>query len=939
MPLSRSAIRARAADFARDWAAAKDERSEAQPFWIAFLKVYGINARAVARFETPVRGLKGTQEYIDLLWPGTLLVEHKSRGKPLDAAREQAMGYVRALHDGGRAHEVPRYVIVCDFETIQIDHLETGATRTVAVADLHEHTDAFEFIAGLDRRTYDPEDPANLEAAGLLGDLHELVKAGGYPEDDLERFMVRVLFCLFAEDTFLFDEPSAFQHEIEENTREDGSDLGPAIARFFEVLNTPIERRQRGLSDRLAALPYVNGALYDGRLTFVNFDKAMREQLLACCRFKWATISPAVFGSLFQSIMKDTDRRAIGAHYTSERDILKLIDSLFMDALRHELHTAGTDKRKLARLHARLGTITVLDPACGCGNFLVIAYRELRKLEIEILLRLHPAGQQRVFDVRQELAVDLSQFYGIEIEPWPAKIAEVAMWLMDHQMNLEVSRVFGEPVVRLPLDSSATVVCGNALRLDWNELLPAERCSYVVGNPPFVGGKYQTKEQRDDMKLVWAGVKGAGLLDYVTAWYAKAADYLKGHTGRAALVSTNSITQGEQVGVVWNELFRRGITIDFGHRTFPWTSEARGKAHVHVVIVGFGHGDGPDTKRVYDYDATGEPLGVTAVGNVSPYLRDGANQGLENRRMPIVPVPAIGVGNKPIDGGYYLFNTQERDAFVRDEPGSAVFFRRWLGSKEMLHDIERWVLWLGEAEPSELRGLPRVMQQMQHVAEYRRGNIGPRKDPGKVPKKGRNADTVAMADQPRRFHVENIPAVRFLLIPRHYSQTYRYPPFALVDADRAMAGDACSVVADCSDFQLGVMISAMHAAWIEHVAGRIKSDYRYSGRLVYNNFPWPRPTDAQKAAVEAAAQAVLDARDNHPGSTLADLYDPLTMPADLAAAHAALDRAVDRCYRPQPFPDERRRFEFLFAEWERLTAPLAAPPKKKRRSAKSTPGA
>ena len=574
-----------------------------------------------------------------------------------------------------------------------------------------------------------------------------MLEDGGYSGHRLERFLVRVLFCLFAEDTGLFDR-DIFTLYLDNHTAEDGSDLGAKLARLFQVLNTPEDKRQANLLEDLAALPYVNGDLFAEHLDFADFNRAMRNRLLICCRFDWSKISPAVFGSLFQSVMQPRERRQVGAHYTSERDILKLVRSLFLDDLRAEFEKIRKDKRKLEAFHKKLGTLTFLDPACGCGNFLVVTYRELRLLEIELLQSLY--GKQMRSDIQFLSVVDVDAMYGIEINEFPAQIAQVAIWLVDHQMNQKLSEAFGQYFVRLPLKKSATIRHANALRLDWNEVLPAEKCSYVLGNPPFVGGNYQSDEQRADMEYVAGKVKNYGLLDFVTAWYFKAADYIRGTPIPVAFVSTNSITQGEQVGVLWGELFRRGIRIRFGHRTFSWISEARGKAHVHVVIVGFGMGDSP-IKTIFDYEQDADQPQAVVAKNISPYLVDGPDTVVTNRSTPLCAVPEIGIGNKPIDGGHYLFTTEERDAFLLVEPNAAKWFRRWLGSDEFINGWERWCLWLGDCPPHELRALPQCMKRIDAVRKYRLNST--------------SEGTRKLAAKPTRFHVENMPSRSFIVIP------------------------------------------------------------------------------------------------------------------------------------------------------------------------------
>jgi hypothetical protein len=618
--------------------------------------------------------------------------------------------------------------------------------------------------------------------------------------------------------------------------------------------------------------------------------------------------------------MEPRERRQVGAHYTSERDILKLVRSLFLDALRAEFQAARKNKRRLAEFHRRLGELRFFDPACGCGNFLVVTYRELRLLELEVLESLY--GRQQVVDIHTLSVVDVDAMFGIEINEFPARIAEVALWLVDHQMNQRLSEAFGQYFVRLPLTKSATIRHGNALRIDWRQVLPPERCSYLLGNPPFVGAKYQTAEQRADAALVTQGIANAGLLDYVACWYLKASDYLRGTATPGAFVSTNSITQGEQVGVLWGELFRRGVSIRFAHRTFAWQSEARGRAHVHVVIIGFAL-TSANGKRIYDYEQDPDNPTVAPARNISPYLIEGSNTFVVNRSKPLCDVPEIGIGNKPIDGGNYLFTTEERDEFIRREPRSARWFRRWQGSDEFITGWERWCLWLGDCPPDELRRMPEARKRVAAVRKFR---LASKSDP-----------TRALAETPTRFHVENMPTRAFIVIPKVSSERRRYIPMGFIGPD-TLVSDLCFINTSVSIYHFGVLSSAMHMAWVRQICGRLKSDYRYSAKLVYNNFPWPQsPAAKEKAAVEAKAQAVLDVRAEFKGASLADLYDPLTMPARLVKAHQALDRAVDACYRREAFQTDRQRVEFLFALYEKLTAPLTAelPPQKRPRRRKS----
>ena len=911
MPLSWNEIRNRATTFSRDWSDATRERSDSQTFWNEFFEVFGIRRRTVASFEEPVRNLGGATDFIDLLWSGKLIAEHKSRGRDLGKAHTQAMGYIQNLHNTGRGEQAPRYVLVSDFARFALHDLEPeeGRPETLdfALSDFPAQIRHFAFIAGYDTRRLNAEDPANIDATNLLANLHDRLREGGFTGHDLERFMVRILFCLFAEDTHIF-EPDAFKNFILHRTREDGSDTGAQLSRFFSVLNLDTHRRQLNLDENLAALPYVNGELFAEWLNFADFNAAMRTALLTCCNFHWEKISPAVFGSLFQNIMEDKERRQIGAHYTSERDIMKLIRSLFLDELRERFERIRRDRGALAKFHRELGEMRFLDPACGCGNFLVIAYRELRRLELDVI-QARFGDEPTEADIRAEARLHVGQFYGIEIEEWPVRIAEVGMWLMDHQMNAELFARFGQVKATTPLTRSPHVMQGNALRKNWNEVLPAEECTFVLGNPPFVGKAFMTSRQREDMAGVFEGVKGAGVLDYVSAWYMRAGDYIRTTDIKVAFVSTNSITQGEQVGILWKELFRRyKLHIQFGHRTFSWISEARGKAHVHVVIVGFGMEDSR-VKRLSDYENNATEPTVVQARNISPYLVEGGDIVVGTRTAPIGGARPIVFGNMPNDGGHLLLDDTDREALIAQEPGAARYLRPILGSVEFISGQTRWCLWLADINPADLRKLPLILTRVDAVRRHRLEST--------------RETTRGLAGMPSLFGEIRQPMTRFLAIPKTSSERRPYIPMAFLEPT-VITTTELLMVPGATVYDFGILSSAMHMAWVRQVCGRLKSDYRYSNSLVYNNYPWPQTvTDAKRERVESAAQAVLDARIQFPDATLADLYDPNAMPAALRKAHDALDKAVDRCYRPQPFTSERQRLEFLFNLYEQLIAPLA----------------
>lgn len=648
MPLSLNEIRRRATEFSKEWENVADERAEAQSFWNDFFNVFGVSRKRVAAFERPVKKADGHQGFIDLLWKGIVLVEHKSQGKDLNTAYKQAKDYFPGLKD----IELPRYIVVSNFQHIKLYDLEGGTESEFDLKDLYNNINLFGFISGYQQKVYKDQEPVNVKAAELMGALHDALRDNGYVGHELEVLLVRLLFCLFAEDTTIFDRQQ-FTDYIELRTNEDGSDLGIHLALLFQTLNRPEDQRQKNLDEQIAAFPYVNGSLFAEPLNLASFNSEMRSKLLVCCYFDWSVISPAIFGSMFQSVMNQKERRNLGAHYTSEKNIMKVITGLFLDELHQEFETVKTNKTKLEKFHDKISKLKFLDPACGSGNFLIITYRELRLLEIEILKILKKG--QLVTDISNISKIDVDAFYGIEYEEFASQIATVAMWLIDHQMNIRLSMEFGEYFKRLPLKKSPTIVHGNALRLNWEDIVPKGQLSYILGNPPFVGKHLMNKEQSIDMDAVFKGVKNAGVLDYVTGWYLKAAQVIQQTPIKVAFVSTNSISQGEQVGVLWSELVKYNIKIFFAHRTFKWSNEARGNAAVYVVIVGlvFSSNDNSTvpSKRLFDYtDVKGEPLAMQTK-NINPYLVSGESITIQRRTNPLCKVPNMICGNKPVDGG------------------------------------------------------------------------------------------------------------------------------------------------------------------------------------------------------------------------------------------------------------------------------------------------
>jgi hypothetical protein len=902
MPLSWNEIKSRALQFSNEWADESSESAEAKTFWNEFFDVFGVRRRRLANYEHNVKKFDNKDGFIDLFWKGMLLVEHKSRGKNLDSAYSQALDYF----DGLTEKEEPRYIVVSDFARFRLYDLDADVEYEFLLEDLHKNINLFGFIAGYQPQVIKEQDPVNIKAAESMGKLHDQMKEVGYTGHALEVYLVRLLFCLFAEDTGIF-ELQQFQNYIKDRTSEDGSDLPGHLSTLFQVLNTPQEQRLKNRDVQLAAFPYVNGKLFAETLPAAGFDSTMRKLLLDCCELDWSIISPAIFGSLFQSIMDTKARRHLGAHYTSEKNILKLINPLFMDDLRAEFEKIKHNKKKLLEFHSRLRSLTFFDPACGCGNFLVIAYRELRLLELEVL-RVANKGGQLSLDIHQLIQLDVDQFYGIEIEDFSAQIAQVALWLMDHQMNLLVSQEFGMYFSRIPLITSAHIVHGNALRMDWDDVIQAEELSYIIGNPPFGGKSYQTKEQKSETLSFFNGIKGAGNLDYVTCWYAKAAISMNLNSEiKTAFVSTNSITQGEQVSALWKKLFSHGVKIFFAHRTFEWSSEARGKAAVHCVIIGFGLTE-VKHKRLFGYkDIKGEPLELKA-NKINPYLVDAEDKVIGNRKTSICDVTPMLYGSKPADGGHLLLDENERSELVAVEPGADKWIKPFLNAVEFLHNKPRYCLWLVDIPPRELKSLKRVMEHVEQVKNFRSAST--------------KEATQKLASVPTLFSEIRQSTSDFLLIPRHSSEKRMYIPIGYI-SQSVICGDANFQIPNASLYDFGVLTSSMHMSWMRTVCGRIKSDYRYSAIIVYNNFPWPlNPSDKKKKVIEEKAQAVLDARNQFPDSTLADLYNPLTMPPALSKAHQALDKAVDGAYGRKVFKTEAERVAFLFELYQQYTCLL-----------------
>ena len=929
MRLTWNEIRARAARFAKDWQDAALEKGETQSFYNDFFKVFGVNRRSVARFEAQVAKLNNNPGYIDLFWPGVLIVEQKSAGRDLKIAFEQVQEYSKVLSK----REQPRYILVSDFQTFELYDLDENDDVKFKLADLPANVESFGFILGVQRRVFRDQDPVNIEAAELIGRLYDELAESGQSKFELERFLVRIVFCMFADDTGVFEPRDIFLDYLEERTKKDGTDLGPLLMSLFDVLNTPESHRVKYLDDELARFPYVDGDLFqDKRSEFSRFTAKMREYMLNACRFDWSSISPAIFGALFQSVMNPKERREQGAHYTTEKNILKVIEPLFMDDLHAEFNRIAVFRGRgrlssLRKFQAKLGNLTFLDPACGCGNFLIIAYRELRMLEIEVIKEIRLATsstKQTVFDTTWQSVVDVDQFYGIEIGEFPVRIAETALWMMDHIMNNVLSLEFGQSYVRIPLEKSPHIVQGDALETAWSDLLPSNDFSFILGNPPFVGAKYQNELQRTQVREIANVGNNGGTLDYVAAWLIKAGKYINGSRTRTRIgfVTTNSITQGEQVAQLWPVLFERyNLELSFAHRTFAWGSDARGKARVHVVIVGLeSRKQVRNQKRLFNYsDPNGDPEESRHTA-LSPYLFDAGkladpNLVVKEENTPINTMKKLIIGSKPIDGGNYIFDEKERMAFLNSEPEAIDLLRPYIGSHEYLHESKRWILALHDVPAGVLARLPHVKKRISAVQTYR--------------KSSKSVSTRQLSSTPSLYHVNVLPAKPFLVILKVSSERREYVPIGWLEPP-VIPSDLLFVLQNATLEDFALLTSAMHTSWLRYVGGRLESRYRYSIGLVYNTFPLP-PNNPDLSKLKPKAQAVLEARAVHASSTLADLYNPVLMPPNLRRAHQALDRVVDKLYRGNGFGSELERVEYLFTLYEKIQAPLEIDRKPKRR--------
>ena len=913
-PLSLNAIRTNLSQFLVDWRdCAGDERQEAQQFVRDLLGCFGIVDRKAALYEKRAeRSSTGRQGYIDALIPGTLLIEMKSVGKRLDQAEQQALDYIHDLSDA----ESPQYVLTCDFQRFRLlDMSAQHSTDTLefGLEELPEHAEALSFLAGYRSRAFGSfnEERASVEAAKKMAELYEALEGSGYSDHEASVFLVRVLFALFADDSGVW-ERDLFRDFIENRTHDDGSDLGAQLIFLFQILNQPLERRSSELDEALQRFPYVNGGVFTEPLTIPSFSRTMREKLLNACGLNWAEISPAIFGSLFQSVKSAKARRELGEHYTTETNIKKALDPLILDELNEEYARAKDQPKKLKALLKRLSAVRIFDPACGSGNFLIVAYRELRQLELNVLLRLRELGdssaEQTIFFEREHISVQLHHIRGIEIEEWPARIAQTALRLVDHQANMEMQKMLGKAPETLPLDTVEVIAVGNSLRMDWHEVLPPTADTVVVGNPPFIGQYLKSVDQTADMKYVW-GKEYSGYLDYVTGWYKKAIDYfadVEGGAGRFAFVSTNSIAQGQPVPALFGPVFRAGWRIRFAHQTFPWTSEAPEAAHVHCVIIGFDRAKRP--KPLLYTTVPDTPLPVQNEARlINGYLIDGPNVLVEKRMKPLSPLlyPAR-FGSKPTDGGH-LIVSQEAYAEVAADAAAAKYLRPFMMGKELIHNIPRWCLWMEDLNPQDITQSAILRERLEKVRAMRAAS--------------KKRPTQELAATPHLFDERHQPDTRYVGIPAVFSEHRPYATVQYLEPE-IISGNKIYTCVDPDGFAFAIFSSSMFLVWQKAIGGRLESRPNFSNTVVWNTLPLPQVADSLRQKIIDAGQQVLAARAKHPERSLADHYNRYAMDPELLRAHQALDKQVDRAFgATKPLRDSDQRLALLFENYQHMTTP------------------
>ena len=890
-------IETRAVRFQKQWKnCTGDERQDAQTFEKDFVNVFGVDFRD-GLHEYQIRLKDGRIGYIDYLIPGKILIEMKSKGKSLASAYSQAMEYVHSL----KPEEVPKLVMVCDFDKIEVYNLEKDYKyKSFKTTHLKNHVRIFATISGYGvAQESKTEIELNTDASYKMAKLHDELKSNGYDGHQLEIYLVRLLFCLFADDTGIFEKGS-FEKYIRQS-KEDGSDLSMKIMMLFSILDTPDEKRMKNITDEINRFRYINGNLFSQNLSYPFYDNKMRQILIDCCEFDWSAISPAIFGAMFQGIMDKEQRRELGAHYTSEENIMKVIGPLFLDDLYDEFEKSKNTVKELNDFHEKISNLSFLDPACGSGNFLIITYQKIRELEFEILKFLHDNGdsQQMAFVNQIYTKVHINQFYGIEYDDFACEIAKVSMLLMKHLMDQKISNYFGVNTIDFPIRENANIYNANALRLNWNTFTE-NKLDYIFGNPPFIGAVYQTTEQKEDMRTIFGKKTKLKNLDYVSCWFIKAMELMNENKWvKTAFVSTNSITQGEQVETLWKSLLENNININFAYRTFKWNNEAKGKAAVHCVIIGFSKNLVKSNKKIYLDNGK-----ILKVSNINPYLVNGPNIIVSEARISLSKKTKMIRGNQPTEGGFLLLTKEEKELLLSKDPDAIKWIKRFMGAREFIQGHERYCLWFANADMREVRKHPLLMERIENVRKMRleSSDIG----------------TIKKADTPWLFRESNNPETA-LVIPAASSENRRYIPIGYID-DRVILSNAVLTIPYGSLQLFSILISNVHMAWMRTVAGRLKSDYRYSVFIVYNTFPFPDINESIQNRLEQSAQNILNVREKYIDWTLADLYDDTIMPSDLRKAHRDNDILVWEAYgKAWDIKSEEECISFLMERYEEIS--------------------
>jgi type I restriction-modification system DNA methylase subunit len=888
--------------FADKWKSYTEEKRYADSFWRDFFRLLcGVEDTELAgvEFQKPVKSsISGNQEYIDVYWKNVALIEHKSAGENLDKAELQARGYWLSLPPGYR----PKTIIISDFLNFRLIDVALNRTHDFPLSKLPENIHRFEaIISGNRTRISEEEITVDQVAAKLMANLYLELEDHGFEGHETSIFLIRILFLLFGDDTGMWTKNTFLKLVM--GTKEDGTDIGPKLDRLFEVLNTSEDKRPKDLGDDFKSFPYVNGGIFAEKISVINFNKKMRVALVDVANYDWTTINPTIFGSLFQLIKNKEARRELGEHYTSEENINKIVYPLFLDELQERLASAWDNKKELKKLRQDLAKIKVFDPACGCGNFLVVSYRHLRQLELELIVRLNNLeGKQESMqlDGSMGLSINLNQFYGIEIEEWPAQVAQMALYLTDHQENKKLERITGESPNRFPITSSARIEIGNALEKNWDEFVNFDEYTYLLGNPPFYGARWQNAEQKADTARIWAGIKGAGELDYVTNWFYLAAKSLRGTQARAALVSTNSISQGEQPALVWSRIWGEGIKIDFAHRSFTWNNESSGRAAVTCVIIGFSSESHVITKQLWIYEKTNGNSILTNPSNINGYLLDGPNVLITARKKPLnQDIPHLENGSMPNDGGYLSnISKEEADEIKAKDVIAAKYLHRIMGAREMIHNEERYCLWLVDAKPSDLRESKVLTTRVSEVLKLR--------------KESKRAATQKLASTPHQFGEIRQPKSAYVAVPRITSEERKYVPIGFFGPEIVM-NDKISFIEGGDLFIFGVLSSSIFNIWNKAISGRTRNDTLISNTITYNNFPFPSANQVQKSEVSKCAQGILDVRKEFENETFADLYGKVSMPTKLLKAHQILDASVLSLFGMRAISSDEEILEHLFA--------------------------